>query len=100
MEPIEFDMDILWYLYLGNSVGVTSVEDEVEYEVMTEAVLDDQLRWSIITSQVISMGSKFYRFCWQEPATERQEIPYNERLIDVTEVFPKEVTQTIYTETN
>lgn len=62
--------------------------------VVGESVIDTG-RWENFMEMVVQQVStgKFYQIEWEEGATEYQECDFDPRIY---EVFPKEVTQTIY----
>lgn len=75
--------------------------DYEDHEIIYTKQIDSS-RWSIMYEQVFKFKNKFYKTSFSCGATEMQdEEPYeydgdSEGMIEVPEVFPKEVIKTIY----
>ena len=90
----EFLLDLV-----GETAGGTL--DDANYGLVTVISNDirDRDRWSVHYVQIFGFGGNFYRTWYRSGATEQQdESPYESDPdeIECVEVFPKEVTITIY----
>ena len=69
--------------------------DHPDFKDVTKDSVDDTSRWHMYLSKVVRhVSGSFYSVQWQVGATEYQECDLDAVLV---EVFPKEVTTTIYT---
>ena len=65
------------------------------FEEVTEAEYGGKRRWTTPFSQVFKRvaDETYWRFSWQEGNTEYQEVDFD---LDIEQVYPKQVTKTIY----
>jgi hypothetical protein len=72
-------------------------DDHEDFRSVTEDQLEGQHRWSLSLSKVVQQKSTddYYKMCWQQPATERQECDLNPSAV---QVYPHNVTKIIWIE--
>lgn len=63
------------------------------FEILEPESIYDHGSWTVSYSLVFKYLDKFYRMGWRVGATEYQEVDFNPI---VREVFPKEITKTVY----
>lgn len=77
---------------------ITDYEEAEDYiygmETVVPETITDQSRWSTFFEQVVKDGDgNYWRLNWESGSTEYQEVDFE---MQVTQVYPKEVTTTIY----
>lgn len=89
-ELIDYDEDEYndeWAFFSIQSFG---------FEPETVKEINDIGRWTTSVSKVYKRvaDETYWRFSWQEGNTECQEVDFD---LDIEQVYPKQVTKTIYT---
>ena len=89
-EEIAIDMSGGWHKEDVLGIGVPGKP------VVNEMI--DQRRWSTLSRYVVPIGDRFFEFYLDAPSTESQE--WSGMDVELTEVFPKEVTVIEYVKEN